>query len=67
MKARAYKPDDRSACLAIFDSNVPIYIDPADRPEYSAFLDNPQDSYLIIELPNDFIVACGGWYISNDE
>ena len=57
---RAYTPEDRAACLAIFDSNVPESFTLPERPHFEAFLAALPGPYLIIELDGR-IIACGGF------
>lgn len=58
---RDYTPQDRSGCLAVFDGNVPKYFAPAERADFSDFLDSKAVawSYQVIERDGR-IVACGG-------
>ena len=58
---RPYTPSDRSACLAIFDSNCPEFLDPSERSDYEVFLDSfaVSKGYLVFEQSGD-IVAGGG-------
>ena len=63
---RAYTPADLPACLALFDSNVPQYFAPHERPEFEAFLQPVLAGYLVAEQAGR-IVACGGWYARGDE
>ena len=62
---RDYRPEDRSACLGIFDSNVPGWFTDAERPEFAAFLDALPGPYLILELDGRAI-ACGGYAAAED-
>lgn len=62
---RVYRPDDRAACMAVFDSNVPRYFHPGEAPEFSAFLDHQADRYLVVCDGNQ-VVGCGGFSISDD-
>lgn len=61
---RGYQPDDKAACLAIFDSNVPRYFDLIERPLFADFLDAPNGRYFVLEL-NGCVVGCGG-YVRED-
>ncbi len=67
MKIRVYQPEDRAACLSIFDSNAPEYFAPTDRDEFAAFLDSPNGVYLVGEVDSKGIVACGGWYVDETQ
>ena len=59
--ARPYGPQDRAACLALFDGNVPRFFAPKERQEFSDFLDTlpPDGTYLVLEEAGR-ILACGG-------
>jgi N-acetylglutamate synthase-like GNAT family acetyltransferase len=54
---------DRIACLAIFDSNAPDFIDPADRSDFTEFLSEP-GQYVVAESEGT-VVGCGGYYSRN--
>lgn len=59
---RPYQPDDFSACLAIFDSNLPTYFAPDERAQFSEFLVNHDANgrtYLVLAR-EDSVIACGG-------
>ena len=60
IQVRQYLPEDRSACLGIFDSNVPSSFTDTERPEFAAFLDAWPGPYLILEMDGR-AVACGGY------
>jgi GNAT superfamily N-acetyltransferase len=60
---RPYTVEDRLACLAIFDSNVPESFTQPERPEFEAFVDSLPGAYLVIELDSR-IVACGGYAVT---
>lgn len=57
---RTYSLDDKNACLAIFDSNVPEYFSVRDRSEYGSFLERPPGPYFVVE-DTGAVVACGGF------
>jgi len=70
MKFRAYLPSDRSACIALFKSNMPKFFDPIELPLYEGWLDaqdqsvialkeNRAEHYFVAERDGT-IVACGG-------
>jgi tetratricopeptide (TPR) repeat protein len=63
---RDYTRNDRAACLALFDCNVPPFYSPTDRPEYERYLDNMPGPYVVIE-DEGVVVACGGFARSSDE
>lgn len=60
---RPYAPADLGACLALFDSNLPRFFAPGERPEFQAFLSPPAPPtlapYLVLEQSGR-PVACGG-------
>lgn len=64
MRVRAYTPEDREACLAVFDSNVPEFFVEAEREEFAAFLDALPGPYLVIEDEAGAVVACGGYAVT---
>lgn len=59
-----YSPDDRSACLAIFDSNVPGSFLSEERELFAAFLDDLPGPYFVLADEAGDVVACGGYAIS---
>lgn len=77
MKIRLYKAADRDACIAIFNSNVPLYFDATeirglhhwlnakDRGEL-AYKTNKQEVYYVLE-ENGVVVGCAGYYIPESE
>lgn len=65
MQIRPYVAGDKSACLAIFDSNSPKYFAPHERDEFIDFLDKPTCTYYVIEDGSD-ILGCGGYWVSDD-
>lgn len=64
LRIRAFEDGDRAACLRLFDSNVPTYFRPAERPEFEAFLDALPGPYLVLRSANDEPVACGGYALA---
>jgi GNAT superfamily N-acetyltransferase len=58
---RAYLPEDRTSCLAIFDSNVPESFTQGERSGFEKFLDTLPGPYLVLALDSARIVACGGY------
>ncbi len=59
LRMRRYTQEDREACLALFDSNVPEFFVPAEREGFDAFLVDMPVTYFVLENENE-IVACGG-------
>jgi ribosomal protein S18 acetylase RimI-like enzyme len=64
MRVRDYTITDRSACLAIFESNVPEFFVPTEREEFAAFLDALPGPYLVVEDGSGAILGCGGYAIA---
>lgn len=58
---RRYRPDDRDACLALFDGNTPPFFDPLERAEFAAFLDQPQGAYFVL-ADDGRVAGCGGYF-----
>lgn len=66
---RPFRPDDITACLAIFDGNCPRFFAPSEREEFAAFLTAPHPAdapYLVLEDEGD-ILACGGIAVSGPD
>lgn len=62
---RPYVMQDRAACLALFDSNVPQFFDRSERAVFERFLEHDVGAwhYLVIVRA---VVACGGHALSAD-
>lgn len=63
---RAYTPDDRAACLAIFDSLTPRFFKAGEKDEFTSFLDgldNDKCRFAVIEDQDSKIIACGGMWM----
>ena len=56
---RDYSPNDREACLAVFDSNVPEFFIPRERAEFAAFLDDLPGPYFVLEDERGVVAAAG--------
>ncbi|GHC52020.1 GNAT family N-acetyltransferase [Neogemmobacter tilapiae] len=59
---RRYQPSDLAACLAVFDSNLPMYFAPEERTEFYEFLvetDFRFNPFLVLSQ-NNRCIACGG-------
>lgn len=65
MQLRPYRPEDRTACLAVFDSNVPSSFLERERPDFARHLDHMPGPFLVVESGGR-IVACGGYAESTD-
>ncbi|MBA3681036.1 MAG: GNAT family N-acetyltransferase [Bacteroidetes bacterium] len=74
---REYKASDRNACIAIFKSNMPLYFAPEEFPLLENWLDskdkneiayknNHAEHFYVVEK-NSKIVACGGFYLTNED
>jgi len=61
MRIRPYQPDDRAACLAIFDGNTPPYFAPHERAQFETFLDTEADPYFVVVDGVGQVIACGGY------
>ena len=53
---------DRSACLAIFESNVPPFFEAEEQEDFARFLDtlSSPKSYYVMKNAEGVCVACGG-------
>jgi GNAT superfamily N-acetyltransferase len=60
LRLRLYRPEDRDACLALFDGNVPGSFLAEERSEFAAFIDALPGPYLVAEEGSGRVVACGG-------
>ncbi|MFP4281415.1 MAG: GNAT family N-acetyltransferase [Verrucomicrobiota bacterium] len=62
-----YRPEDATACLALFEGNADPYFAAEERALFARFLDNPQwtADYFVVRHEGD-IVACGGWMADTD-
>lgn len=63
---RSYRPTDFSACLSIFDGNVPRFFSSEERVEFIQFLgtiDHATVPYLVFTLDGS-VIACGGLSIN---
>jgi len=66
-RLRPYRPEDRAACLAVFDSNVPAYFAPHERTDFTDFLDALHGSYFVMDDADGQVVACGGFLASRGD
>ena len=59
--SRPYRPDDMAGCLALFDSNTPLFFDASEREGFVSFLNDQalRWPYQVITLEGR-IVGCGG-------
>ena len=69
IRTRPFAPGDRAACLAIFDGNVPRFFAPAERVEFTAFLDRhagTADHPYLVLTEAEAVVACSGLSVEGD-
>jgi len=64
MRVRNFMPGDLTACLAIFDSNVPEFFVPAERQEFASLLAALPGPYLVVENEAGTVLACGGFAVA---
>lgn len=60
-RLRAYRDEDREACLALFDGNVPKYFAVEERQDFVSFLEKPPGPYFVMVNEQEEVVACGGY------
>jgi hypothetical protein len=62
MKLYAYTPAGEKDCLAIFDSNTPLYFATQERETFQRFLNRLAYPYVyyVVRDSNEKTVACGG-------
>lgn len=60
MRVRDFRSSDTTACLAVFDSNVPRYFTLPERAAFRDFLHALPGPYMVIEDEAGAVVACGG-------
>ncbi|KEF35024.1 hypothetical protein RDMS_04295 [Deinococcus sp. RL] len=65
MPIRPYAPEDRAACLALFDANVPDFFAPHERAEFETWLQDPGE-YFVLEDGGQ-VVACGGVWLGPED
>ncbi|PNY81088.1 GNAT family N-acetyltransferase [Deinococcus koreensis] len=61
---RPYRPADRAACLALFDSNVPEFFALHERASFETDLEQATE-YFVVE-DSEGVVACGGVWVGGD-
>lgn len=62
LAVRPYRPDDRDACLAIFDGNTPRFFAPSERADFAGFLDAGPGGYFVV-ADGSVVVGCGGVFV----
>lgn len=61
---RAYRPEDRAACLSAFDSNVPAYFDASERADFEAFLAQHPGRYFVVVDGDGVVQGSAGYALS---
>lgn len=64
-RVREFQPEDLEACVEIYRSNEPDYLDPAGLKAFVEFLAIGTSYYLVIEYDGD-VIACGGLELVGD-
>ncbi len=72
MTLRPYEASDYEACLALFESNMPKYFLPEEKPDFTGWLKKYENNgpyepgciahYFVVE-EDGVAVACGGLYM----
>lgn len=57
----------RTACVAIFNSNLPEFVTKVEREQFESFLDKQACPYFVVKTPTGGIVACGGYHTDPGE
>lgn len=57
--------EDREACLAIFNTNVPKFFAPSEREQFAAFLDVLPGPYFVCEHGTE-LIGCAGYARNGD-
>jgi N-acetylglutamate synthase-like GNAT family acetyltransferase len=63
MELRPYVSADREACLQVFDSNVPGFLNAARRVDFEAFLAHLPGPYFVMEHEGR-VLGCGGYTVA---
>ena len=69
MEIREYTRKDRLACLRVLDSNIPGFLKPDARDDFTDYLDelgSPGHYFFVLENYTKQILACGGVFIFPD-
>lgn len=61
-----YKKEYLEALLQAFDSNVPDYFDPTERPQFKAYIEKEPENYFVL-IKDDEIVGSGGFALRSPE
>jgi ribosomal protein S18 acetylase RimI-like enzyme len=62
IRLREYTKEDRQSCLAVFDSNVPIFFTAPEKVEFERFLDSLPGPYFVVE-GSGRVYGCGGYAV----
>jgi GNAT superfamily N-acetyltransferase len=57
---RRYRREDRTACLLLFEGNIPGSFFPFEIPGFLEFLDCLPGPYLVVEEVGGRLIGCGG-------
>jgi hypothetical protein len=60
LSIRRYRPEDREACLSLFEGNMPLFFVKPEQALFEAFLGELPGPYLVVEDSSGRLVACGG-------
>jgi hypothetical protein len=63
---RRYRPEDRAACLRLFEGNIPAFFTGEERVMFEGFLGKLPGPYLVAEDPSGQLVVCGGMSFRSD-
>ena len=66
-KLTPYGEEHRTACIAIFDSNLPEYVADYERELFTSFVDKGACPYFVVEATGGEIIACGGYAVTDGE
>lgn len=58
---RPYIHADRSACIALFESNVPAYFGAHEQQDFLDCIDEEIGSYLVMQDDDGALLGCGGY------
>ncbi len=77
---RDFRPEDRAACLALFDGNTPAYFHPGERAAFADCLAStdflpprlrnegrPPGRFFVAVGDDGAVIGCGGWYVDGAE
>lgn len=68
IRLRHYRREDLQGCLAVFDTNVPLFFRQHERDEYQSFMQALPGPYFVLENKKGEVVGCGGYaVVAEDE